>query len=128
MTRLLLIGAMLLMPLLASAAEPITFKQTLARVADEREPGLMVDIYGEYPVSSTTFWTAVYEFIGADRADAFPPYMGTPEGQAWHAIYPHAIASLDSPYVLVRDPDALQRLAIARFLDTYRRPPPTPGD
>ena len=122
MIRILLVLLATALPMAAS--EPLTFKQTLARVAQEREPAVMMDVYGEYPVSGTTFWAAVLEFLGPDRAVNFPPYAGTPEGAAWRKIYPHCSVYLDSPTVFLHDPNALQRLRIAAFLEAYCKPAP----
>ena len=119
MKRLLLITLVVLTPLLALGNPPPTFKQTLARVAAEREPGLMPDIYGEYAVSKSTFWAAVIEFLGPERLENFPPYTGTPEGIAWRKAYPGVQIYLDSPAVFVGNPNPLQRLWIAKFLMTY---------
>ena len=124
MKPLLLFITLALLPSLAVGNPPPTFKQTLAIVAHELEPGLMVDIYGEYPVTGPTFWAAVIEFLGPDRAENFPPYAGTPEGAAWRKIYPHCSVYLDSPTVFLHNPDALQRLNIAAFLETYCKPAP----
>ena len=124
MKPLLLFITLALLPSLAVGNPPPTFKQTLAKVAHEREPGLLVDIYGEYPVSGPAFWAAVLEFLGPDRAVNFPPYAGTPEGAAWRKIYPHCSVYLDSPTVFLHDPDALQRLHIAAFLEAYCKPAP----
>lgn len=124
MKPLLLFITLALLPSLAVGDPQPTFRQTLTKVAREREPGLMVDIYGEYPVSGPTFWAAVLEFLGPDRAVNFPPYAGTPEGAAWRKIYPHCSVYLDSPTVFLHNPDALQRLHIAAFLETYCKPAP----
>ena len=121
---LLFITLALLSSVMATVPPPLTFRQTLAKVAREREPGLMVDIYGEYPVTGPAFWAAVLEFLGPDRAVNFPPYAGTPEGAAWRKIYPHCSVYLDSPTVFLHDPDALQRLHIAAFLEAYCKPAP----
>ena len=124
MKPLLLFITLALLPSLAVGDPQPTFKQTLAKVAHELEPGLMVDIYGEYPVTGPTFWAAVIEFLGPDRAENFPPYAGTPEGAAWRKIYPHCSVYLDSPTVFLHDPNALQRLRIAAFLEAYCKPAP----
>jgi len=124
MKPLLLFITLALLPSLAVGNPPPTFKQKFAIVAHEREPGLMVDIYGEYPVTGPTFWAAVIEFLGPDRTENFPPYAGTPEGAAWRKIYPHCSVYLDSPTVFLHNPDALQRLHIAAFLETYCKPDP----
>jgi hypothetical protein len=47
MKRPLLFITLALLPSLAVGNSPLTFRQTLAKVARERESGLMVDIYGE---------------------------------------------------------------------------------
>lgn len=119
MKTIILLLLVALTPLLALGNPPPTFKQTLARVATEREPGLMPDIYGEYAVSKSTFWAAVIEFLGPERLENFPPYYGTPEGIAWRKIYPHVQVYLELPSVFANDPDPLQRLWIAKFLMTH---------
>ena len=118
MIRILLVLVLLATALPMAASEPLTFKQTLARVAQEREPGVMMDVYGEYPVSGTTFWAAVIEFLGPERVEVFPPYIGTPKGQEWFKVFPMR-GYLREPTVFLGNPDPLQRLNIAAFLDTH---------
>ena len=115
MIRILLVLLATALPMAAS--EP--FKQTLAKVAQEREPAAMMDIYGEYPVSGTTFWVAVFEYLGP-YAKNFPPYRGSQLGAEWHAVYPHVAVYLQGvPSSFTHNPDPLQRLNIAEFLDTH---------
>ena len=115
MIRILLVLLATALPMAAS--EP--FKQTLAKVAQEREPAVMLDIYGEYPVSGTTFWAAVFEYLGP-YAQNFPPYRGSQLGAEWHAVYPHVAVYLQGvPSSFTHNPDPLQRLNIAAFLDAH---------
>ena len=119
MIRILLVLLATALPMVAS--EPLTFKQTLARVAQEREPAVMMDVYGEYPVSGTTFWVAVFEYLGP-YAKNFPPYRGSQLGAEWHAVYPHVAVYLQGvPSSFTHNPDPLQRLNIAAFLDAHYR-------
>lgn len=117
MKRLLLLIILAASPL--AAQEDHNFRQTLARVAKEREPGVMKDIYGEYPVSCPTFWSAVVQFLGPLSLN-FPPYRGSAWGEEWHKIYPHVSVYLQDRPVFNHDPDAIQRLKIAAFLEAYK--------